>query len=272
MHKKLFPSFTVVFVLVFVLAGSVEASSPTWNQTYDGTRGDWANSVIATSDGGYAIAGGTDFWLVKTDGLGNMEWNRTYEAPDDGWAYSLIETSDGGYALVGALDLLGDDCLADFWLVKTDAAGNMEWNRTYLGGGTQDGRGALFLSDRSLIETFDGGYALAGVTYSSSAYEDFWLVKTDEYGNVEWNQTYGGEYSDWAYSLVETSDGGYALCGYTRSFGAGEDDFWLVKTDEYGVVPEFPLWTIPFVITVLAVAVAIYRLRLSNHKTINSQH
>lgn len=84
-------------------------------------------------------------------------------------------------------------------------------------------------------------YALAGYTYSFGAGNgDFWLVKTVEAGNMQWNQTYGGTEWDIGNSLVQTLDGGYALDGYTHSFGVELDDFWLVKTDEQGVIPEFP--------------------------------
>jgi hypothetical protein len=83
-----------------------------------------------------------------------------------------------------------------------------------------------------LVQTSDGGYALAGYTNSSGAGSyDFWLVKTDSAGNALWNKTYGGTNDDEAAALVQTSDGGYALAGYTNSYGAGGFDFWLVKTD-----------------------------------------
>jgi len=210
-----------------------------WNQTYGGANYDSANALIATSDGGYAIvgstqtiAGGTDFWLVKTDAFGNMEWNQTYGTEDPDSALSLVETSDGGYALVGDKKIIPEGVdprtvKTDCWLVKTDSSGNMEWNQTY----------AEADSDRawSLVKTSDGGFAIAGSTssFGVGGY-DFWLIKTDSYGNVEWNQTYGGVDEDFAHSLVKTSDGGYALTGYTKSFGAGDRDFWLIKTDAYG--------------------------------------
>jgi hypothetical protein len=221
-------------------------------------------SVIVTSDGGYALAGGTkqlkmpitegaphtldfDFWLVKTDGFGNVEWNQTYEAGrDDEIAYSLVEALDGGYALAGFTTSLGADGW-DVWLVKTDDYGTMEWNKTYGGVGDE----VAF----SLVATSDGGYALAGVWNCSTDFEsylvgDFWLVKIDALGNVEWNQTYGGESFDGARSLIVTSDGGYALAGasncslggnYVDIFDFGYDyhsflggDAWLVKTDAFG--------------------------------------
>jgi hypothetical protein len=88
----------------------------------------------------------------------------------------------------------------------------------------------------SLIQTTDGGYAFAGITDSSGAGgEDMWLVKTDGNGVAQWNRTYGGVGMDRAFSLLQTTDGGFALAGSTNSFGAGGDDMWLVKTDGNGV-------------------------------------
>ena len=102
------------------------------------------------------------------------------------------------------------------------------WNQTIVSGDA-----------RSLIKTSDGGFALAGSKSSFGGGDDFWIVKTDVYGNEEWSQTHGGSEGDIAYSLFETSDGGYALAGSTSSFGAGETDLWLVKTNEQGLIPEF---------------------------------
>jgi hypothetical protein len=208
--------------------------APGWNKTYGGTNDDEAWDLVETSDGGYAIAGYTysygagarDFWLVKTDAAGNHLWNKTYGGTYSDWAWDLVETSDGGYAIAGYTASYGAG-MGDFWLVKTDADGNMQWNQTY-GGTSNDYAFAL-------VETSDGGYAIAGYTYSFGAgIDDFWLVKTDANGNALWNKTYGGTYEDWAWDLVETSDGGYAIAGYTYSYGAGARDFWLVKTDAAG--------------------------------------
>jgi len=218
----------------FLLVKTDEFGSMEWNQTYGGTGSEWCRSLVATSDGGYALAGETvsfgagssDFWLVKTDALGNREWNRTYGGTEYEEVGSLVETSDGGYAIVGSTLSFGAG-LGDFWLIKTDALGNMEWNKTYGGTGYEWAY--------SLVETSDGGYVLVGSTESFGAgREDFWLVKTDEFGNMEWGKTYGGREAEWCFSMVATSDGGYALAGWTRSFGAGNEDVWLIKTDESG--------------------------------------
>ena len=212
-----------------------------WNQTYGGADQDKVASLVATADGGYAIAGTThssdymfgDFWLIKTDAYGNEEWNQTYGGIEGEWLYSMVEAQDGGYAMVGTWDLPifgGSGWTNNSWLVKTDVDGNMEWNQTYEGGNAH-----------SLVATADGGYAIASTRFYDSngvgGWSDFWLIKTDEFGTVEWNKTYGGTDYDFGRSLVETSDGGYALAGYTGYIGAGGwSDFWLIKTDEFGTV------------------------------------
>ena len=165
----------------------------------------------------------------KPVGVSSEMSSQNYEAPADDIAYSLVVTSDGGFALAGSTSTPSDLPIkpTDFWLVKTDPYGVAEWNQTYGGAG--------FDVVYSLVETSDGGFALAGYTGSFGAGStDFWLVKTDSYGNMEWNHTYGGAYGEVAQSLIVTSDGGFALAGHTDSFGAGQDDFWLVKTDMYG--------------------------------------
>ncbi len=205
-----------------------------WNRTYGGTGSEEARSLVQTVDGGYAIAGhvcppggsgpyASDAWLVKTDSEGRMEWNRTYGGMYSDTVCSLVRTSDDGYAMAGSRFA---PAVRDFWVVKTDSAGNVEWERTY--GGVQSEKAS------SLVQTLDGGYAIAGYTMPSGGKTDFWLVKIDSTGNMEWNRTYGGFEQDIAHSLVQTADGGYALAGHTYSFGGGECDAWLVKTDSMG--------------------------------------
>lgn len=207
-----------------------------WSRTFG--EGDCeAYDVIQTRDGGYAIAGtkgfggGQDFWLVKTNSFGNMEWNRTYGWQDPCWeaAYSLIQTPDDGYALAGGTgpyDSGSDSPNSDFWLVKTDSNGIMQWNMTY-GGASQD-------MARCLARTADSGYVMVGHAWSFGAGSaDAWLVKTDYLGNMQWNRTYGGTGEDYASYVIRTNDGGYAIAGHTNPSGAGYD-FWLIKTNSLG--------------------------------------
>lgn len=209
-----------------------------WNQTYGGPSGDHGQSVVETSDGGFALAGFTksfgsvdnDFWLIKTDANGNLHWNQTYDGGDDDRAYSLVETSDGGFAMVGDISYSDGDTgngWAKIWFVKTDQNGNLEWDKKFGGAGT----------DRaySLVATSDGGYAITGFVDSFGAgWYDYWLIKIDQNGNLEWDKTYGGERSERTYAMIATSDGGYAIAGYRNPSDVDPTDIWLVKTDESG--------------------------------------
>jgi predicted secreted protein len=159
------------------------------------------------------------------------QWYKTYGGTGtDTGAGNIIQTSDGGYAISGDTQSFGAGG-NDYWLIKTDADGNMLWNKTYGGAGLD--------SESDMCQTSDGGYALGGYTNSFGAGgTDFWLVKTDSSGTMQWNQTYGGTDGDAGWSIIQTIDGGYALAGNTASFGAGGTDFYVAKTDEVGVVPE----------------------------------
>jgi protein involved in ribonucleotide reduction len=211
-----------------------ELSAEGWSKTYGGASDDVAHALVQTSDGGYALAGGTsscgaganDVWLVKTDASGNALWNKTYGGAGDDWAEAMVQTSDGGYATAGPTSSYGAGG-NDFWLVKTNATGDILWNKTY--GGTADDVA------EALVQTIDSGYAMTGPTQSFGAGSyDVWLVKTDASGNAQWNKTYGGTGFDWSEALVQTGDGGYAIAGATWSFGTGNGDVWLVKTDASG--------------------------------------
>ena len=128
--------------------------------------------------------------------------------------------------------------------VEADVSG---WSQTYVGLGDS--------CARSVIATSDGGFALAGETESFGVDFDFWLVKTDESGNMEWNRTYGGTGYDIAYSLVETVDG-YAIAGTTMGH------FWLVKTDENGIVPEYSSWLLPSLLLVATLVIMVCKKKL----------
>ena len=204
-----------------------------FNKTFDREDGDEVNSVVQTSDGGYALAGTTqslgsgtgDGWLIKTDSDGNEEFDRTYGGSEfEAWE-SITETAEGGYALAGRTESFGSGD-SDAWLVETDASGTVQFNETY--GGTQ------FEAANSVAQTEDDGYVLGGETRSfGSGISDAWLVKTDASGTEQFSETYGGADVDEARSVAETS-GGYALAGSTKSFGSGDFDAWLVETDESG--------------------------------------
>ncbi len=205
-------------------------------KTYGGTNDEWASSVQQTSDGGYIMAGRTrsfgagnlDIFLIKTDEFGNLQWAKAYGGTGHDLAFSVQQTSDGGYIVAGLTHSFGAGN-GDFFVVKTDANGNIQWVKAYGGTGAD--------TAWSVQQTSDGGYVVAGYTRSFGASNlDIFLIKTDEFGNVQWAKTYGGTNDDRAYSVQQTSDGGYILAGETRSFGAGGSDIFLIKTDEFGNV------------------------------------
>jgi hypothetical protein len=204
------------------------------DQNHRRKKDDVGLSLIQTSDGGYAIAGTTrsfgagyaDVYVIKLDANGNLQWTKTIGGPADEIGFSLIQTSDGGYAIAGPTQSFGAGKW-DVYVVKLDANGNLQWTKTI--GGKKDDVGT------SLIQTSDGGYAIAGYTESFGAGGlDVYVVKLDANGNLQWTKTIGGKKEDVGFSLIQTSDGGYAIAGATTSFGAGEADVYVVKLDANG--------------------------------------
>ena len=155
------------------------------------------------------------------------EWERTFGGAEYDFCDSVQQTSDGGYILAGETSSYGTGDYPDVYLIKTDASGILEWQKTF-GGSNAD-------PAYSVQQTSDGGYIVAGETSSyGSGDDDVYLIKTDASGILEWQKTFGGIDADWANSVQQTSDGGYIIGGCTWSFGAGESDAWLIKTDADG--------------------------------------
>jgi hypothetical protein len=205
-----------------------------WAKVYCGPYGDVANSVQQTSDGGYILAGITNSYafigtrdsafLIKTDANGNIIWAKTYHLLYRTWGYSVQQTSDGGYIMSGYTY----DTIAYVFLIKTDANGNVIWAKIY---------GGIFniMDVSNVSQTSDGGYIVAGrIEATTATMFDVFLIKTDANGNMQWAKTYGGTNWDGAFSVQQTSDGGYIVAGYTNSFGAGGYDPFLIKTDANG--------------------------------------
>jgi hypothetical protein len=228
----------LALLLVGLGVGKSVAQAPNdwweWFKTFGGSEDDSGSSVQQTSDGGFILvgtttsfgAGGFDVWLIKTDADGNKLWEKTFGGIRDDRGHSVQQTSDGGFILLGWTESF-DAREADVWLIKTDASGNIEWDRTF--GGSDRDKGS------SVQQTSDGGFILVGYTESFGAgWADVWLIKTDADGNKLWEKTFGGSGLDSGSSVQQTSDGGFIIVGYTTSFGAGGFDVWLIKTDADG--------------------------------------
>jgi hypothetical protein len=199
-----------------------------WQQAYFIGEGGRISSVQQTADGGFIAAGLVhfamgcwDYCLIKADASGDSTWVKVYGRPGDpDEVYAVAQTADGGYILTGLY----------FWTVRTDQNGDTLWTRYYGGGEI----GCAF----SIQQTTDGGFLLAG--FVDPLYEDegqFYIVKTDDYGNSMWEVEYGGDGREHCYDAVQTDDGGYMAAGYTGSFGAGNHDVWIVKFESETSVP-----------------------------------
>jgi len=158
-------------------------------------------------------------------------WTKTYGGADKDYGYSVQQTSDGGFIITGYTESFGAGGY-DVYLIKADSSGDTLWTKTY--GGANDDYG------RSVRQTSDGGFLITGGTYpfGAGAY-DVYLIKADSSGDTLWTKTYGGTDTDIGESVQQTSDGGYIIAGYTHSFGAGENDVYLIKADSSGDT----LWT-----------------------------
>ncbi len=240
----------------FIIAGSTFLDSPNfydawiiktdengdvvWDSTYGGEDSDHAMSVIQLDDGKFVIVGSSssygsgyfDAWLFKIDQEGNLEWENTFSGESNDNGMSLQQTLDGGFVITGYREFYDE---WDVLLLKTDQNGIMVWDNTFDINDTD--------AASSILLTNDGDYMLAGFSQIDSTYiTDALLIKVDEDGDLEWFNTYGGSEDEMALSVLQTDDSGYIVTGFTESFGAGNRDVWLLKTDEDGNI----IWDITF--------------------------
>ncbi|MFK7811954.1 MAG: hypothetical protein AB8B59_05635 [Maribacter sp.] len=239
-----------------------------WIKSFGGSGEDSPRAIISTLDGGYAVLGFSnsidgdlegktiavnDYWLLKLDVDGNLQWTKTYGGSKDDRGQSLVQTKDGGYALTGyAMSSDGDGSVNngfhDNWLLKLDASGNIEWEKSFGFSGHDH--------SYDLLETEDGGLFFVGFLDITSARADgntekgnaltrhgvgeFWGTKLDHKANVEWRGFFGGTNNDRAHSVVRADDGGYVMAGFTESDdfdisnSRGSYDFWAVKVNNKG--------------------------------------
>ncbi len=235
-----------------------------WQKALGGLRNEVAHAVIATSDGGYIVAGDTesnngdvsgnhgysDYWVVKLDEAGNKVWQKTFGGSGEDRAADIKATLDGGYIVSGHIfsnngDITGYhpsstvDPLPDYWAIKIDGAGNLIWQKA-LGGSNTD-------YAVSAVNAPDGGYVVAGFTFSvdgdvtgNHGNSDYWVIKLDGSGNIVWKKALGGTGQDDCYGLTATNDGGYVVVGNSNSTDGdvtgnhGGADYWVVKLDGNG--------------------------------------
>lgn len=222
--------YTDVWVFKINFLGNIE-----WKKNYGGSDGDFASAIQQTKDGGYIVAanssssdsgvlgskGKFDYWILKLDKTGELEWQKKYGGSEDDCAYAIQQTADGGYIVGGRtqsndIDVKNHKGKDDYWLLKLNSKGEIEWTKTY-GGTSYD---YLF----SIQQTSDNGFIACGFSMSNDGdvnanigMSDYWILKLNINGEIEWQRNYGGTYTDWASSIQQTTDGGYIVAGYTQS-------------------------------------------------------
>jgi hypothetical protein len=268
-NKGIGRPFVILFLVVFILAttnlyGQV---SIRWEKYYGQElyynyeySYDPLRKTIPTLDGGYLfgsysmsiLPGGAYYWIVKTDANGSKQWDKRFGGNGNDELTTMIQTMDGGYLLGGnsTSDVGADKSQAnrgelDYWIVKTDANGNKQWDKTF--GGTGDDEII------TMLQTTDGGYLLGGKsdspisgekTGNSKGGKDFWLVKITAKGKKQWDKTFGGNSEDYLSTMIQTQDSGYLLAGGSASSmggdktekprGDGYYDYWVVKITSTG--------------------------------------
>ena len=224
----------IYLLTIFLLARlSFAGGQVTFNKHYEEINGK-GRSVLQTNDGGYIVAGEKsngphvkDMFLLKTDQYGETIWLKHFGSDAYEAAYSILESSDGGYIIAGYTSYLPFTTLEDIYLVKTNANGDFIGEKIY--GGSQ--REIAY----SIGNTSNNGYIISGFTDSyGSGSHDVYLLRTDGLGDTLWTKTFGGTKKDEGFSVLETTDGGFLVAGYTESFGAGGKDFYLIKTNSSG--------------------------------------
>jgi hypothetical protein len=266
-HTVMYRSGMLLFIFLLANYAFAQVVPPSiqWQHQMGGSLDDIAYDITPTSDGGFITTGGStssdgdllklaepehggnyDYWFAKIDAASNFQWKKHLGGTGSDLSRRVFQTVDGGYLLGGSsnsndIDVTGNHGDYDFWVVKLFSSGSVQWSKSY-GGTDYDDFGSMRL-------TSDGGYIFCGGVQSNNGdvsgnhgSSDFWLLKTDASGNIQWQKTYGGSGYEKAADVEQCPDGGYLLAGFTESNDGdvtgnhGDYDAWIVKTDANGVL------------------------------------
>ena len=219
-----------------LLIKSSGTGSVIWEKKFGGSLYDSAKSVAAVGSDGFIVAGtslsfspggGQDAWLIRTNADGTERWNRSYGGWSTEYFNAVIPTIDGGFAATGTTSSLGSGA-GDLYLVRTGSDGTETWHATF--------GGAKYDYGTSLQQLSDGGYIIAGTTYSLGPSEsNVYLVRTDSAGNLLWQKTFGTNRLSYGNDLVVLPDGGFVVVGYTDPYPSpGSRSVYAVRTDGSG--------------------------------------
>ncbi|HLP52140.1 MAG TPA: T9SS type A sorting domain-containing protein [Chitinophagales bacterium] len=266
-----------LFAFLFLIGPLYQSSAQyhyvkQWDKRFGGNRSDNVYSLKITVDKGFILSGASrsavsgdktqqnwdttyassDVWIVKVDSSGNKEWDKRFGGLNQDFSFQVVQAQDNGYAISAytSSGLIGDLTQPsrgniDYWLIKTDSLGDKQWDRRFGGSGREELWG--------IQQTLDRGYILGGSSFSSISGDktepnwggcDYWVVKTDSIGNKMWDKRFGGDNYDYMFDIVQASDGGYLLGGYSYSNISGDKsqsnwdwlhaNMWIVKIDASG--------------------------------------
>jgi len=250
----------LLLLILFTTKAFAQAPAVQWQKSLGGSGNDQASSVQQTSDGGYIVAGwsnsndsevagnhgANDYWVVKLNNLGTIEWQKSLGGSLSDYAYAIQQTADSGYIVSGWSssndgEVSGNHGNADYWVLKLDDTGAIQWQKS-LGGSNVD-------IARAIRQTSDGGYIVAGGSQSddgevsgSHGMDDYWVVKLNDTGGIQWQKSLGGSLGDGAETIQQTSDGGYIVAGESQSDDGevsgnhGNFDAWIVKLNDTGAI------------------------------------
>jgi hypothetical protein len=253
----------ILFILLYLLPflGFSQPTEPlAWSKVYGGTLSDKANSIFRTTDGGYIVAGSSqsadgnlslnfgnsDYWVVKTDILGNIQWQNVYGGSGDDVATSIIQTNDGSYIVAGYSNSTDVNVTQfngglDFWIVKLTTAGTIQWQKNYGGSGDD--------IPYEIIQCYDNGYMIVGSSSSTDGnitthkgLNDAWVLKIDALGAITSQESFGGTLNDEARSVLQQTDNTYTVACNTESndgnvtLNKGMEDVWIIKLSASGTL------------------------------------
>ncbi len=238
--------YLLIILLIVFIPKSYAQYQLDWAQIYGGDARDEAFCMAESNSGDLIIAGYTKkeekhLWVISVDEYGKPVWGKTFKAKPISEARSVVITSDSNIVVAGfsVREFLNQ---RELWVLKLSKDGKLLWDKNFGGDGDESAYG--------MVETYDGGFAIAGFSSTNEDYQDdAWVIKLDSGGNKLWERFYGGSKKDYAYSIAETSDNGLVFCGYQSKRGKAHMAFWVTKVDSEGndlwdYVIEFNEWDV----------------------------
>jgi hypothetical protein len=245
-----------IWVVKLLADGTLE-----WQKTLGGSLNDEAEAILQTPDGGFILAGNTestdgdvsindglvDIWVVKLNKTGLIEWENTFGGSSLEYAHSICPSNDGGYVISGQTwsndgDVFGNNGDTDVWVIKVSSTGDLEWQNAMGGVGID--------VSRKIKNTINNGWVLTGYSASGNSGDvtgshgqfDYWVVKLNQAGEIEWQKTLGGSNNDWGSAIIQTPDGGYIVGGDSHSTDGDVHNndllwnWWVVKLSPSGEI------------------------------------